>query len=236
MKHPSSPARPAPAHALQDYLDQLLRQATETVEAPDLAEPVAAVPERESPPLVRPVIDTRQPANPVARRAETSAEVLLETPPAAPVEAVLPGGRPEWGQRPFECLLFRVGGLALAVPLVALGTIYPLEARVTPLFGQPKWLLGLMPAGERQLRVVDTARLVMPERYRPELVEGYRYVIGLHGFDWGLAVDDVANAMTLEPDAVRWRSERSKRPWLAGTVVAQMCALLDVAALERGMR
>ena len=28
----------------------------------------------------------------------------------------------------------------------------------------------------------------------------------------------------LRPEQVRWRSARSKRPWLAGTVVKHMCA------------
>jgi purine-binding chemotaxis protein CheW len=37
----------------------------------------------------------------------------------------------------------------------------------------------------------------------------------------------------LNPEDVTWRSERSKRPWLAGTVKAAMCALLDVPQMGR---
>ncbi len=71
----------------------------------------------------------------------------------------------------------------------------------------------------------------MPERYRSSMVDDYRYVITLDGVDWGLAVDQVSTAKSLHPDDVRWRGERSKRPWLAGTVVEHMCALLDVSQL-----
>ena len=71
----------------------------------------------------------------------------------------------------------------------------------------------------------------MPERYQATMAEGYRYVVTLHNSDWGLCVDAVAGTAVLDPDAVRWRSERSKRPWLAGTVIEKMCALLDPAQL-----
>ena len=45
---------------------------------------------------------------------------------------------------------------------------------------------------------------------------------------WGLAVDSVNQPITLQPDDVKWRGDRSKRPWLAGTVKDHMCALLDI--------
>ena len=32
----------------------------------------------------------------------------------------------------------------------------------------------------------------------------------------------------VDRERVRWRSDRSQRPWLAGTLVEQMCALIDV--------
>jgi purine-binding chemotaxis protein CheW len=38
----------------------------------------------------------------------------------------------------------------------------------------------------------------------------------------------VNQPITLVPEDVKWRSDRSKRPWLAGTVKDHMCALLDI--------
>lgn len=201
-------------------------------------------------PLVKPEVKIEPP--PPAEVVETVEEVKVEAPvevePPAPepipepvieVEAevaVAPltewsNGRPAWAQDRFECLLFSVGGLTLAVPLVELGTIYPINDEITPLFGQIDWFMGLLPVKEGNLRTVDTPKVVMPERYHEGMKDNFQYVISINTMDWGLAVDTVSNAIMLEPEDVRWRSKRSKRPWLAGTVIEHMCALIDVSQL-----
>jgi len=38
-----------------------------------------------------------------------------------------PQARPEWAEKPFECLIFTVAGLQLAVPLVLLGAFIALK-------------------------------------------------------------------------------------------------------------
>lgn len=173
----------------------------------------------------------------VTPQAPVEAEVIeLHVPgsaqmPAAPL-ALLDDGRPTWAAEPFECLLFDVAGLTLAVPLVCLGSIYPLSGKeLTPLFGQPDWFLGILPGQAGNLKVLDTARWVMPERYREDYREGLQYVISVQGYEWGLAVHQVSRSVRLDPSEVKWRSQRVQRPWLAGTVIEQMCALLDVSAL-----
>jgi len=37
--------------------------------------------------------------------------------------------------------------------------------------------------------------------------------------------------LRLDPNEIKWRSNRGQRPWLAGTVIEHMCALLDVSEL-----
>lgn len=160
------------------------------------------------------------------------AESVQSEPQMLVVPEVVPQGRPEWAQGSFECLLFDVAGLTLAVPLVCLGSIYPLEGQeLTPLFGQPDWFLGILPSQAGNLKVLDTARWVMPDRYRDDFREGLQYVISVEGYEWGLAVHQVSRSIRLDPDEVKWRSQRTQRPWLAGTVIEHMCALLDVASL-----
>lgn len=137
-----------------------------------------------------------------------------------------------WDSGSIECLLFDVAGLTMAAPLMGLSSIHPLAGRdLTPLFGQAEWFLGLLPVPSATLKVVETARWVMPERYQPESRSGLRYVLALEGCDWGLAVHQVSRSIRLDVQAVKWRSQRGRRPWLAGTVIEEMCALLDVAAL-----
>lgn len=163
-------------------------------------------------------------------------EPLVELAPApgtaVPLAPQATEGPPAWGEAPFECLLFDVAGLTLAVPLASLGSIYPLEEdALTPLFGQPDWFLGLLPCQAGNLRVLDTARWLMPERYRDDFREGLRFVISVQGYEWGLAVHQVSRSIRLHPQEVKWRTQRTQRPWLAGTVIEHMCALVDVAAL-----
>ncbi|MBK5012287.1 chemotaxis protein CheW [Pseudomonas sp. S60] len=179
--------------------------------------------------------------------AEASIPVLIEPPavePAVPlVDVHLPApglpappatvdGRPAWAAEPFECLLFDVAGLTLAVPLVCLGSIYNLAGQeLTPLFGQPEWFLGILTCQAGNLKVLDTARWVMPDRYRDDFRQGLQYVISVQGYEWGLAVHQVSRSLRLDPSEIKWRSQRGQRPWLAGTVIEHMCALLDVAEL-----
>ncbi|MDR2317815.1 MULTISPECIES: CheW domain-containing protein [unclassified Pseudomonas] len=152
--------------------------------------------------------------------------------PDLPVPPASVDGRPVWAAEPFECLLFDVAGLTLAVPLVCLGSIYNLAGQeLTPLFGQPDWFLGILTCQAGNLKVLDTARWVMPDRYRDDFRQGLNYVISVQGYEWGLAVHQVSRSLRLDPSEIKWRSQRGQRPWLAGTVIEHMCALLDVAAL-----
>lgn len=172
----------------------------------------------------------QQPPTPASVEAVAKESAAAADLPPAP--QWLKNGRPVWAQAAFECLLFSVSGLTLAVPLIELGSIYPLRENLTPIIGQIDWFLGLMHIdGRKHLRTVNTAKIVMPEKYDPAFVDQIRYVISINGHDWGLAVDRIDKAITLKPDDVRWRSERSRRPWLAGTVVDYMCALVDVQEL-----
>ncbi|WP_339524862.1 CheW domain-containing protein [Pseudomonas sp. EA_35y_Pfl2_R111] len=247
-----------PQLALQSYLDGLLQDAasdlalTESItldefEAAVLEEQVRdarAMPQVQAVtakpvvelaprPLVLPTIE--MPAPQIEVRVEPPQEVIEAVQPV-PQMLVVPEpllqGRPEWAQEPFECLLFDVAGLTLAVPLVCLGSIYPLEGQeLTPLFGQPDWFLGILPCQAGNLKVLDTARWVMPDRYRDDFRDGLQYVISVQGYEWGLAVHQVSRSIRLDPNEVKWRSQRTQRPWLAGTVIEHMCALLDVASL-----
>lgn len=274
---------------LQDYLDTLLMQGTESEEAQltsvsdeaqafgnnitPLTTPVEARPARRRSdratsikPLIKPYAEPVKLEVPLpkvvkkpvvekaphtdsqtqtAKATNTKPPVEVSTTPARETDkqpiaetekpvatAWLDNGRPEWAQERFECLLFSVGGLMLAVPLVELGSIYKITEELTPLFGQADWFMGLLPVKDNNLRVVNTAKVVMPERYSDAMEAEFKYVISINGVDWCLSVDEVSEAVTLDPEAVRWRTGRSKRPWLAGTVVDQMCALLDISQLS----
>lgn len=142
-------------------------------------------------------------------------------------------GRPQWAQARFEALLFDVAGLTLAVPLVALGQIVTLDENLTPIFGQSDWFMGIFPTPHGKFRVVNTALFVMPEKYQSRYIDKAEYAISLDGVPWALAVDSINQPVSLDPTEIKWRTERSKRPWLAGTVKSAMCALLDIPQMAK---
>ena len=216
-------------------LEEQARDAQKPAEKPTaVAAPVAA-------PVVKAPVALIEAPAPVLAPVSTIAPLLqalvppiveVHLPPSNTPPPVETDGRPAWAAEPFECLLFDVAGLTLAVPLVCLGSIYSLAGHeLTPLFGQPEWFLGILPSQAGNLKVLDTARWVMPDRYRDDFKQGLQYVISVQGYEWGLAVHQVSRSLLLHPNEIKWRSHRGQRPWLAGTVIEHMCALLDVSEL-----
>lgn len=232
----------APEAAIASYLDELLHTATSTAlqeeQVKPEPEPEVAQPEPELP---KPVKTEAKPVTRTRPRPVVQAPVVEQKAPdpvqkAAPATAPgndgeVPPARPDWSEEPFECLIFTVAGLQLAVPLVLLGAIHRIEEEIRPIPGSPRWYMGIRPDRDHNLRVVDTAEWIMAGRVPAGARDNYRFVIRLDDSEWGLACDDVAQSFTLRPDEVRWRTARSKRPWLAGTVVDHMCALIDVRTM-----
>lgn len=241
---------------LQDYLDQLLVVATEARPAPAGKETVKetsrSLPEEcileDSTPadtsqlLVDGEIqgwDIEETAAPEVKEAETQQAVSVPTTvdelpgiaDAGPESAVSPSGLNWSSSQGVECLIFKVAGLKLAIPLPLLGGVFPVEGKVTPLFGQAKWSLGVWQSDGEKMTVIDSAQLIMPERGASLADSGYEYLIQLDRAPWALACEEICDTVTLMNESIKWRGDLSKRPWLAGTVISEMCALLDVPGL-----
>lgn len=181
-------------------------------------------------------VDTQAPHTQPLDQADVQSEVnieeaeQLEYAPLPPLSSEwLENGRPNWAQEQFDILLIEVNGLQLAVPLVALGQIQPMDDNLTPLFGQSDWFMGLQQSPAGSIKTVNTAKFVMPERYQDE--HDYQYVVSINGLNWGLAVDRIHQPISIDPDSIRWRAKRSSRPWMAGMVKDHMCVLLDIPSM-----
>lgn len=140
--------------------------------------------------------------------------------------------RPLWAQDRFECLLFRVSGLTLAIPLVELAGIYPMTIKSLGVKDERLSSMGLLSVKNRRISVIDTASVVMSDRYDPSMQERFNYVVAIKGMDWGLAVDHIDGAQLQEVNGVRWRSELTTRRWLAGMVIDHACAIFEVNELN----
>jgi purine-binding chemotaxis protein CheW len=143
----------------------------------------------------------------------------------------LDNGRPSWAQETFDIMLLKVQGVNIAVPLAALDAIYPIEEKLTPLFGQAEWFMGLQKTQMGNIKVIDTAQFIMPERYKKQDESSYKYSVAINGSGWSLAVDEIYQPLVTYPEDIRWRVNRSKRPWVAGTATEHMCILLDIPRL-----
>jgi len=128
----------------------------------------------------------------------------------------------------FQILLFDVSGVKFAIPLDKLNGILEWSDSLTAMPNRSDWFLGVLAERERQIKVIDIAVLVVPAKFRAQHnPDNLQKIILIGDSHWGLACDAVSEVVTLHKNDVRWRSETSKRPWLAGTVIEHMCALLD---------
>jgi len=128
----------------------------------------------------------------------------------------------------FQILLFDVSGVRFAVPLDKLNGILEWSDEISPMPNRSEWFIGILAERERQIKVIDTAVVVVPSKFRAQhSPDNLQKIILIGDSCWGLACDAVSEVITLRQDEVRWRKDSSKRPWLAGTVIEHMCALLD---------
>jgi len=239
----------AQREALGVYIEALLNeQALPLVEvkpsaeielAPTLLPPVVTIPVVPQMEVVSPPEQQQElaPSVPLIPQPELEVPLDIVQQVAEEVEAEalaqpLPPGVPEWAATPFQALLFKVSGLTLAVPLAELSGVQEWEnGAVTPMLGKIEWYLGVMAYRGRRVPVIDTAQLVLPAERLQQLerddVERLGHVVFIQDGSWGLACDSVDEVIGLDYQQVKWRTSRSKRRWLAGTVLEKMCAIID---------
>lgn len=145
--------------------------------------------------------------------------------------------RPAWAACAFKTLLFRVNELTLAVPLSELNGIVVAPEAISGFPGGAEWLLGLMPYRGGNVKIIDIAYLMAPEnRHLPKnsfSTCAPKNIVLAAGAAWGFPCHDVMRIVTTEPHQVFWRPDRRRRPWLAGVMKEDMCALIDVQGFSR---
>jgi purine-binding chemotaxis protein CheW len=99
---------------------------------------------------------------------------------------------------------------------------------------QPAWCFGLLRYRERNVRVVDTGTMVIPPD-REELLptDPPKHLLIVGDGRWALACSAIGKVVRLTAEDVRWRTDTRSRPWLAGTVLNHLCALVDTEAFAR---
>ncbi|HET8707584.1 MAG TPA: chemotaxis protein CheW [Pseudomonadales bacterium] len=216
--------------AMLSYLDSLLREATEIpLESASPTETMAEYSELHALQPTLPVVSVES----LATLELTADEVSpVETPNSS--ENLWIDGRPAWARKRFEVLLFEMHGVKFAAPLIELGLIHNLDKELNKLAGHPDWVAGILPLQGKSTLVVDTLKALMPDKAEQSEAVDFKYVITINNSHWGLACSKLIKTLTMEPDQVKWRTVRSSRTWLVGTVLDQMCSMVDVKVLAQG--
>ncbi len=154
----------------------------------------------------------------------------LPTPVAVKPLAIMP----DYAQDAFSALFFKVGNLVLAAPLTDLARTMKFEAKVTKIPQQPVWFMGLLPDKNTQIGILNMAYLVQGKSRAAQRSYAHKplqnVIVTLDG-NWGLACDEVLTITKVQPDKVRWRTDKQKKPWLVGTIIDELVAIVDINAL-----
>jgi purine-binding chemotaxis protein CheW len=221
-----------PEQALGLYLDALLRETPPTPTEVSSAQALVPASVPVATRVVVPVEAVTTEAVAVPVRARDLELFFDPTPASAPAPSRTAAPIPT---EPFQALLFQVAGLTVAVSLVDLNGILRYPPQLVAVLGLPRWSLGVVRHRDTNVVAVDSITLFVPERLR-EAARAHanpRYLVLFGGGRFGLACDAVDRVIRLTPAEVRWRGERGRRPWLAGTVREHLCALLEIPALAR---
>jgi len=224
----------APEQAIDSYLAALLSEVEEYQETPARTDTLPA-PEK---PRLAPVVEIRQgvqaldsPRQGSAVETAQSVDTPLEeaAQPATTAEEIVP----PWGMSRFQGLPFKVRGMNLVVPLISLCSIAEWQQDLIRLPGQPDWSMGVFMHRGKRVVVIDTARLIMPDRLGQVSAERPRgsHILIIGDGRWGLACDSLLSPLNLEKDDVRWRRRAGERAWMAGTLIEQLSVLLNVDEL-----
>ena len=220
-----------PAVQTQVALAAKIAQAAPQV-ATKVAEPEVAVAEPEVA-VATPVVEPQVAVAPVVTQVKQKQKVLTPQELAQErMRAKLQAISANWknvdlGQQ-FQVLFFLVQGVRFAVPLIDLGGIFECD-KITQLFGKPSWFMGITDVRGNKINIVDTLRWVMPEI--GDSPDKYPYLISLGKSQWSIGCDVLEGNRTLTSNQIKWREIPGNRPWLAGIVTSEKCALLHVSAL-----
>lgn len=210
--------------AISLFLDSLLRE-TETVAEEDTTTEIKV---ETLAPTLAPAIEVKvEAAVEIELETQTTIETELEVQPAQEHPLY-----PEWAREPFQILLFHVAGLKLAVPLMELSSVIKWTDSVTEMPGHADFYMGILQHLGHKVAVIDTAKMVLPEKQMKKILgknprDRVKHIVLIDDYRWGLACDEISDVITLKAEEVRWRTSKTSRNWLAGTVIEHMCALLN---------
>lgn len=213
-----------PVQAVDEFLESLLEPVQEYHPAQEQRQQQPQ-PQKAEPKPLRPTAEPQ----PRVRLPERLTKPKVEQAVKPQAEVKPPKPLPSLFDQPFQCLLFRTLGSEFAVPLASLSGILRWDGQSTKLPGQPNWHRGVIPYREGKLGLVDLDALL---GVKPLEDEPKTYILSFAEGRFGILCKELLPPKTLYKDDVKWRENRTDRPWSLGTLREQLCPLLDLAEIE----
>ena len=209
--------------AVEDFLDALLQESTETIET---AKPVRLKPNISLIPELGLDVVTAE-----VKVEEKIVEIPLPEVLAVDQEiqqTITSDNEPDY-QFPLQCLMFSVADNELSIPLIKLGGVIPWGGRLTLLPDSPEWFLGLMKYRDGNIKVADTASVI--EIYETKARQSDSRHILVFGEDsWAITCDKLGDVIKLNKDDIQWTKQEGKGLAL-GTIKDSLAILLDPAKI-----
>ena len=211
--------------AVGSYLDDMLHEATRSPEPPLLEEaefdhsllPDALLREAQPVPTAPTVIDLAvEKSNALVAEIETEFEVETEDEPEKQI--TLPADL-----FPLQCLMFKVAGSLLSIPLIEMQGVVNWTDNLTRLPQEPDWMLGILKHREHNIRIVDSVKIL---QIKTDGFETPAHVLVLGDEKWGITCDQTDEVVTLEFDDIQWH-EKTDNTMTLGTIRDSLASLLS---------
>ncbi|GEM_PF-5035521 len=132
----------------------------------------------------------------------------------------------------FFALLLEIDGIKVAMPLAELGGIHTLD-NMSKLPSKSKINMGLLYKNTGRFTCIDLAKVILPDRFPDNASSSldYKFAVQLDHTGYVVACESACETTIIHKSDVKWRDEKTKHAWKAGTVLSSMYVLADVKGL-----
>ncbi|MDH5259451.1 MAG: chemotaxis protein CheW, partial [Gammaproteobacteria bacterium] len=156
-----------------------------------------------------------------------------------PLELLSVGNTPLWAMEEARCLLVKVAGLKVFIPASYISSIKNVTNLLKPSSKMPTWIYELVDEEDDDadaIQIINTQKLIFNgvkiRRIQPD---SRTYVVLIDDGSWGLSCDAIGEVVSLKSEDITWRSENTKRRWLAGTSSGNGAVILNVNQIESAL-
>lgn len=218
-----------PNIALSSYLDQLLHEATVDLDPLETEDKLASLVQEEGLIYAELLVAEKTIYEPqIVVDNDVQARQILASEPEPEFES----DSLEPDLFPLQCLMFRVAGILLSVPLIRMKSVVPWIDNLTILPQSPAWMLGVFKYQDHNVRVVDSTQ-VFHIKPGPVCVPGHVLVLGNE--ELAITCDKLENVVTLEYSDIQW-NQRQNNSMIFGTIRQSLANLLNPEGIINSLK